>query len=197
MTAPTSTRRGATRRLAVALGLLVAPARVDRVATVGLRLDQGDLATLEAAIEWLNNLLANAIKSGRGGPIALELEVGRELPVRGPGGDDPPEAAAQALDRTRGGQGPEELHRLEGDDDLDREHAGDCAAVVDDMLGRIEASEGIERREGTEAPSTARCTNGSGPERSSGLGVIRRSPVLLHGLRIPSRARACRTGRTA
>jgi N-methylhydantoinase A len=35
--------------VASALGLLVAPARVDRVATVGIRLDQGSIATLEAA----------------------------------------------------------------------------------------------------------------------------------------------------
>ena len=35
--------------VASALGLLVAPARVDRVATVGIRLDRGSIAELEAA----------------------------------------------------------------------------------------------------------------------------------------------------
>ena len=39
--------------VASALGLLVAPARVDRVATVGLRLDQGSLPALEAAFRRL------------------------------------------------------------------------------------------------------------------------------------------------
>jgi N-methylhydantoinase A len=39
--------------VASALGLLVAPARVDRVATVGIRLDQGSIATLEAAFARL------------------------------------------------------------------------------------------------------------------------------------------------
>jgi N-methylhydantoinase A len=41
--------------VASALGLLVAPARVDRVATVGIRLDQGSIATLEAAFARLEN----------------------------------------------------------------------------------------------------------------------------------------------
>src|SRR5215813_9866936 len=39
--------------VASALGLLVAPARVDRVATVGMRLDQGRIADLEAAFRRL------------------------------------------------------------------------------------------------------------------------------------------------
>jgi N-methylhydantoinase A len=39
--------------VASALGLLVAPARVDRVATVGIRLDQGSIAALEAAFARL------------------------------------------------------------------------------------------------------------------------------------------------
>jgi N-methylhydantoinase A len=39
--------------VASALGLLVAPARVDRVATVGVRLDTGDLGALEAAFQRL------------------------------------------------------------------------------------------------------------------------------------------------
>ena len=39
--------------VASALGLLVAPARVDRVATVGLRLDRGSVAELEAAFRRL------------------------------------------------------------------------------------------------------------------------------------------------
>ena len=41
--------------VASALGLLVAPARVDRVATVGIRLDQGSIATLEAAFARLED----------------------------------------------------------------------------------------------------------------------------------------------
>jgi N-methylhydantoinase A len=39
--------------VASALGLLVAPARVDRVATVGIRLDEGSIAALEAAFARL------------------------------------------------------------------------------------------------------------------------------------------------
>ncbi|HMB33620.1 MAG TPA: hydantoinase/oxoprolinase family protein [Methylomirabilota bacterium] len=39
--------------VASALGLLVAPARVDRVATVGIRLDEGSVAELEAAFRRL------------------------------------------------------------------------------------------------------------------------------------------------
>src|SRR5262249_57025346 len=41
--------------VASALGLLVAPARVDRVATVGIALDQGDVGTLEAAFRRLED----------------------------------------------------------------------------------------------------------------------------------------------
>src|SRR2546425_1295712 len=41
--------------VASALGLLVAPARVDRVATVGMRLEQGSVAHLEAAYKRLEN----------------------------------------------------------------------------------------------------------------------------------------------
>jgi N-methylhydantoinase A len=41
--------------VASALGLLVAPARVDRVATVGIRLDRGDCAELEAAFRRLED----------------------------------------------------------------------------------------------------------------------------------------------
>jgi N-methylhydantoinase A len=41
--------------VASALGLLVAPARVDRVATVGIRLDRGSIATLEAAFARLED----------------------------------------------------------------------------------------------------------------------------------------------
>ncbi len=41
--------------VASALGLLVAPARVDRVATVGLRLDRGSVADLEAAFRRLES----------------------------------------------------------------------------------------------------------------------------------------------
>src|SRR5499425_127843 len=41
--------------VASALGLLVAPARVDRVATVGIRLDQGSVAELETAFRRLED----------------------------------------------------------------------------------------------------------------------------------------------
>ena len=41
--------------VASALGLLVAPARVDRVATVGIRLDRGNIATLESVFARLEN----------------------------------------------------------------------------------------------------------------------------------------------
>jgi len=41
--------------VASALGLLVAPARVDRVATIGLRLDDGSLSALEAAFRRLED----------------------------------------------------------------------------------------------------------------------------------------------
>jgi N-methylhydantoinase A len=41
--------------VASALGLLVAPARVDRVATIGFRLDGGDLAALDAAFAALGS----------------------------------------------------------------------------------------------------------------------------------------------
>ena len=41
--------------VASALGLLVAPARVDRVATVGIRLDRGSVAELEAAFRRLED----------------------------------------------------------------------------------------------------------------------------------------------
>ena len=41
--------------VASALGLLVAPARVDRVATVGIRLDQGSIAALETAFTRLED----------------------------------------------------------------------------------------------------------------------------------------------
>jgi N-methylhydantoinase A len=41
--------------VASALGLLVAPARVDRVATVGIRLDRGDLRELEVAFRRLED----------------------------------------------------------------------------------------------------------------------------------------------
>ena len=41
--------------VASALGLLIAPARVDRVATVGIRLDRGDCAELEAAFRRLED----------------------------------------------------------------------------------------------------------------------------------------------
>src|SRR4030095_2119259 len=57
---------------ASALGLLVAPARVDRVATVGIRLDEGNVATLESAFQRLEDegravVADNGRKAGDGG----------------------------------------------------------------------------------------------------------------------------------
>ena len=54
--------------VASALGLLVAPARVDRVATVGLRLDQGSVAELEAAFRRLEDE-ARAVMADTGLPL--------------------------------------------------------------------------------------------------------------------------------
>src|SRR5439155_404695 len=56
--------------VASALGLLVAPARVDRVATVGMRLDRGDLGALETAFRALEDE-ARAVMSDTG----LKLET--------------------------------------------------------------------------------------------------------------------------
>jgi len=58
--------------VASALGLLVAPARVDRVATVGIRLDRGDLAALETAFRGLEDE-ARAVM----GDTGLKLETAR------------------------------------------------------------------------------------------------------------------------
>jgi N-methylhydantoinase A len=58
--------------VASALGLLVAPARVDRVATVGIRLDRGDLGALEAAFRSLEDE-ARAVM----GDTGLKLETAR------------------------------------------------------------------------------------------------------------------------
>jgi N-methylhydantoinase A len=60
--------------VASALGLLVAPARVDRVATVGLRLDRDPIATLEAAFRTLEDD-ARAVIAGTG----LKLETATVL----------------------------------------------------------------------------------------------------------------------
>ncbi len=56
--------------VASALGLLIAPARVDRVATVGLRLDRGDPGELEAAFRRLEDE-ARAVMADTG----LKLET--------------------------------------------------------------------------------------------------------------------------
>jgi N-methylhydantoinase A len=56
--------------VASALGLLVAPARVDRVATVGMRLDTGSITTLEAAFRRLEDE-ARAVMADTG----LKLET--------------------------------------------------------------------------------------------------------------------------
>ena len=58
--------------VASALGLLVAPARVDRVATVGVRLDRGDLGALETAFRGLEDE-ARAVM----GDTGLKLETAR------------------------------------------------------------------------------------------------------------------------
>jgi N-methylhydantoinase A len=62
--------------VASALGLLVAPARVDRVATVGIRLDQGDCSALEAAFARLEDE-ARAVMADTGLP--LEHATSRRL----------------------------------------------------------------------------------------------------------------------
>jgi N-methylhydantoinase A len=54
--------------VASALGLLVAPARVDRVATVGIRLDRDDCAALEVAFRRLEDE-ARAILADSGVPL--------------------------------------------------------------------------------------------------------------------------------
>jgi N-methylhydantoinase A len=62
--------------VASALGLLVAPARVDRVATVGIRLDRGGIAALEAAFRRLEGE-ARAVLADTG--LALETATVRRL----------------------------------------------------------------------------------------------------------------------
>ena len=54
--------------VASALGLLVAPARVDRVATVGIRLDEGSVGELEAAFRRLEDE-ARAVMADTGLPL--------------------------------------------------------------------------------------------------------------------------------
>src|SRR5712664_2103977 len=62
--------------VASALGLLVAPARVDRVATVGIRLDQGSVDDLEAAFRRLE-AEARAVMADTG--LKLETATVRRL----------------------------------------------------------------------------------------------------------------------
>jgi N-methylhydantoinase A len=62
--------------VASALGLLVAPARVDRVATVGMRLDQGSVEDLEAAFRRLEDE-ARAVMADTG--LKLENAAIRRL----------------------------------------------------------------------------------------------------------------------
>ena len=62
--------------VASALGLLVAPARVDRVATVGIRLDRGRIAELEAAFRKLEDE-ARAVMADTG--LKLETAMIRRL----------------------------------------------------------------------------------------------------------------------
>ena len=73
--------------VASALGLLLAPARVDRVATVGLRLDRGSPAALEAAFRRLEDE-ARAVMADTG--LKLETATVRRLAdgrFLGQGGD--------------------------------------------------------------------------------------------------------------
>ena len=63
--------------VASALGLLVAPARVDRVATVGIRLDRDSVAALEAAFRRLEDE-ARAVMADTG----LTLETRHRAPAR-------------------------------------------------------------------------------------------------------------------
>src|SRR5262247_2409323 len=58
--------------VASALGLLVAPARVDRVVTVGIRLDRGDCSELEAAFRRLEDE-ARAILADSGVPLETAI----------------------------------------------------------------------------------------------------------------------------
>src|SRR5207237_4506651 len=62
--------------VASALGLLVAPARVDRVATVGLRLDRDPIRALEAAFATLEDD-ARAVMADSG--LALDTASVRRL----------------------------------------------------------------------------------------------------------------------
>jgi N-methylhydantoinase A len=62
--------------VASALGLLVAPARVDRMATVGLRLDQGEIGALEAAFQRLEDE-ARAVIADTG--LKLDVATVRRL----------------------------------------------------------------------------------------------------------------------
>ena len=62
--------------VASALGLLVAPARVDRMATVGVRLDQGEIGALEAAFQRLEDE-ARAVIADTG--LKLEAATVRRL----------------------------------------------------------------------------------------------------------------------
>jgi N-methylhydantoinase A len=62
--------------VASALGLLVAPARVDRVATVGTRLDTGSIAALEAAFRRLEDE-ARAVMADTG--LKLEMATVQRL----------------------------------------------------------------------------------------------------------------------
>jgi N-methylhydantoinase A len=62
--------------VASALGLLVAPARVDRVATVGIRLDEGNVAALEGAFQRLEDE-ARAVMADTG--LKLESAVIQRL----------------------------------------------------------------------------------------------------------------------
>jgi N-methylhydantoinase A len=68
--------------VASALGLLVAPARVDRVATVGIRLDRGDLRELEVAFRRLEDetrAILSASGISLGAAIFQRLADGRFL----------------------------------------------------------------------------------------------------------------------
>ncbi len=94
--------------VASALGLLVAPARVDRVASVGLRLDRGDLCALERAFADLEEQARGVFSAGgldATGARFTRLADGRfvgqgyDLTVRLPGG--PYDAGDAAATRER------------------------------------------------------------------------------------------------
>ena len=102
--------------VASALGLLVAPARVDRVATIGIRLDRGDLRELEVAFRRLEDetraiLSASGISLGAatfqrladGRFLGQGFDLVVTLPARALRRPGPRGSADRAPSRLRGG----------------------------------------------------------------------------------------------